>query len=366
MPVTDAPTLTSARSRQQQIARQFARDFLHIRKRVAAEGLLRRRYGYYALTALGITLALAGLATAFVLIGDSWWQLLVAAGLGVVLTQAAFVGHDAAHMQIFNTGKRNEWASLVVANLVVGLSYGWWDHKHSKHHDHPNKVGADPDIDMKAIAFTHEQAEKASPRWQAWYRHQGWLFFVLVCLEGLNLHYQSFKGLFQPGRSERRLLEGALLVLRVGGLVAIVFWVLSPGLAAAFLGVQLAVFGFYMGCSFAPNHKGMPIVPKDLSIDFFRRQVLMSRNIRGGWFTDFLFGGLNYQIEHHLFPAMPRASLRKVAPMIREYCADKKVVYTEVSIRESFATLVAYLNRVGLGARDPFDCPLAGQLRMGL
>src|SRR5690625_1015240 len=141
MSVTDAPTLTSARSRQQQIARQFARDFLHIRKRVAAEGLLRRRYGYYALTALGILLALAGLATAFVLIGDSWWQLLVAAGLGVVLTQAAFVGHDAARMQVFNTGKRNQRASLVVANLVVGWRYGWRGHNDPTHHGHPSTVG---------------------------------------------------------------------------------------------------------------------------------------------------------------------------------------------------------------------------------
>src|SRR5690625_662901 len=123
MPLIHAAPV-SPRERQQQLARQFAKDFLQIRKRVSAEGLLRRRYGYYALTALGITLALAGLAVAFILIGDSWWQLLVATGLGVVLTQAAFVGHDAAHMQIFTTGKRNEWASLVVANLVVGVSYG--------------------------------------------------------------------------------------------------------------------------------------------------------------------------------------------------------------------------------------------------
>lgn len=357
--------MLDARNRQRQLSRDFAKDFLAIRKKVAAAGLMKRRYGYYGTTLGVLLLALAGLGVGFALIGNSWWQLLIAAGLGVVLTQFAFVGHDAAHMQIFNDPRKNEWASLGVANLMVGLSYGWWDHKHSKHHDQPNKVGADPDIDMKVLAFTDEQSAKASPLVRAWYKRQGYLFFVLVCLEGFNLHVQSFKGLFTRKR-KRRLLEGALLVVRVGGLIALLLWFLTPGLAAAFLGVQMAVFGFYMGCSFAPNHKGMPIVPKDLSIDFFRRQVLMSRNIRGGVFTDILFGGLNYQIEHHLFPAMPRASLRKVAPMIREYCREKKVVYTEVSIRESFGTLVAYLNKVGLGARDPFDCPLAGQLRMGL
>src|SRR5699024_2880003 len=175
------------------------------------------------------------------------------------------------------------------------------------------------------------------------------------------------RGLFRRGeaaRSERRALELALLTLRIGGLLAAVFLVLSPGLAFAFLGVQLAVFGFYMGCSFAPNHKGMPIVPKDMSIDFLRRQVLMSRNIRGGVFMDVLFGGLNYQIEHHLFPGMPRIALRQVAPIVREFCAARGVKYTETTMLESFRILVDYLNRVGLGARDPFDCPLAGQLRL--
>jgi len=366
MPSKTAPELVRSASDQRLIARQFTRDFLAIRKRVAGKGLLRRRYGYYSLVVLGIATALGALGVGFVLIGDSWWQIFIAVGLGIVLTQAAFVGHDAAHMQIFNNSGRNEWASILMANLVVGLSYGWWQHKHSKHHDHPNKVGADPDIDMKVIAFTPEQAESATSRWRAWYRHQGWLFFLLVCFEGVNLHYQSFKGLFQAGRNKYRILEIVLLLVRVGGLAAIVFWFLSPGLAVVFLSVQLAVFGFYMGCSFAPNHKGMPIVPKDMSIDFFRRQVLMSRNIRGGWFTDFLFGGLNWQIEHHLFPAMPRVALREVAPIIQEYCAEKKVTYTQVSVRESFAILVAYLNRVGLGERDPFDCPLAAQLRMGI
>lgn len=368
MPIPTAPAparVASARARQQQLARQFAKDFITIRKKVAAKGLLRRRYGYYATNAAILLVVLAGLGVAFAFIGDSWWQLLIAAALGIVLTQFAFIGHDAAHMQIFNDARRNEWASLGVANLVVGLSYGWWDRKHSAHHDHPNKVGTDPDIDMKVLSFTHDQAENASPLVRAWYQRQGYLFFLLVCLEGINLHYQSFKGLFAPGR-KYRWVEAAFLIARVGGLIAVVFWMLSPGIAVAFLGVQMAVFGFYMGCSFAPNHKGMPIVPKDLSIDFFRRQVLMSRNIRGGHFIDILFGGLNYQIEHHLFPAMPRASLRKVAPMIREYCREKQVVYTEVSMRESYAALVAYLNRVGLGARDPFNCPLAGQLRMGL
>ncbi len=94
------------------------------------------------------------------------------------------------------------------------------------------------------------------------------------------------------------------MVAHTVGYLAAVFLVLSPGIAVLFVVVHLALWGVYMGCSFAPNHKGMPTMTGE-SPDFLRKQVLTSRNVRGGWFTDFLLGGLNYQIEHHLFPACP-------------------------------------------------------------
>ena len=145
--------------------------------------------------------------------------------------------------------------------------------------------------------------------------------------------------------------------------VALVMWLLPPGKASAFFAVQSAVFGICLGASFAPNHKGMPIVPRTMKIDFLRRQVLTSRNVRGGLLVDFALGGLNYQIEHHLFPSMPRPNLRRARPIVRAYCLEHGVSYAEVGLFESYAIVVDYLNNVGLRARDPFDCPLAAQLR---
>ena len=91
-------------------------------------------------------------------------------------------------------------------------------------------------------------------------------------------------------------------------ILTVIFLCLPLGMAFAFLGVQLAVFGLYMGSTFAPNHKGMPLLPRDSKVDFLRRQVLTSRNIKGGWIMDTFMGGLNYQIEHHLFPNMAAAA----------------------------------------------------------
>jgi Fatty acid desaturase len=79
------------------------------------------------------------------------------------------------------------------------------------------------------------------------------------------------------------------------------------------------MLGLYLGSVFAPNHKGMPILSRDDDSDFLRRQVLTARNVRGGRLTDLLLGGLNYQIEHHLFPSMPRPSLRRAQPLVHAY-----------------------------------------------
>ncbi len=339
-------------------------QFTALTAAVRETGLLERRYGYYWLRLAGAAAAFLATFAVIWLVGDSWWQLTVAAGMGILMTQIAFLGHDAAHRQIFTSGKWNDWTALILANLFVGLSHGWWQSKHSRHHANPNKRGADPDIDLPVVSFTPEQADARRHPVTDWFvRRQGWAFFPLLLLEGLDLHVTSTKRVLSRDRLKRRGLEITLLAIRLLGFPAFLFLVLSPGIAAAFLGVQLAVFGLYMGASFAPNHKGMPIVPKDLRLDFLRRQTLMSRNITGGRWVDAAMGGLNFQVEHHLFPNMPRPNLRAVAPMVRKFCAEHSITYTETSLWTSYVIVVRHLNEVGLGVRDTFTCPLVAQYR---
>src|SRR3546814_5180266 len=83
---------------------------------------------------VGLPMLVVATLTVFVLIGDTWWQLVTAVVLGVVFTQVAFLGHDAAHRQIFVSGKWNDWVSLIIGDLFIGMSYGWWRHKHTRHH----------------------------------------------------------------------------------------------------------------------------------------------------------------------------------------------------------------------------------------
>lgn len=323
---------------------------------------MRRRYGYYWTKLVGAAVLLAAWAVGFVALGDTWWQLASAALLSVLLTQTAFLGHDAAHRQIFKSGRWNDWVSLVVANLFVGLSYGWWQSKHTRHHASPNQVGADPDIDLPVIAFTPEAANRRRTRLGRWLvAHQGWYFFPTLLLEGVSLHADGLIRVLGRGPLKRRWLELTLLTVRLGGLVTLVFLVLPPGKAVAFLAVQLAVFGLYMGGAFAPNHVGMPLVSARLKLDFLRRQVLMSRNVSGGRGVAILMGGLNYQVEHHLFPSMARPHLRRVQPLVEAHCRAMGVPYTQTTLWRSYGIVVRYLNTVGLKGRDPFLCPLVAQ-----
>jgi len=340
-----------------------AQSYTTVSRSVKHDGLLARtRWFYAALTAV-LLAALAAAGVGFVLLGSSWFQLLIAGGVGLVLTQFAFIAHEASHRAILSSGPANDRIGRLIGTLVIGMSYAWWMSKHTRHHANPNQVGKDPDIAFDTISFTEEDAARQHGALAWMTRRQGYLFFPLLTLEGVNLHITSMRTLFGRAPVKRRALEITLIAVRFAIYLTVVFWFLPVGMGFAFLGVQMAVFGVYMGATFAPNHKGMPIIPRDARMDFFSKQVRTSRNISGGWWASALMGGLNYQVEHHLFPSMPRPHLARARLIVREYCRANDVPYTETTLMHSYAIVVDYLNRVGLAARDPFTCPMVEQLR---
>ena len=322
-------------------------DYAQLSRRVRAAGLLRRRRGYYSVK-IGVNLVLlaAGWGV-FFLLGRSWWQLLVAVFLAVMFTQTGFIGHDAGHRQISGSKRASDLIGRLHGNLLIGLNYGWWTTKHNRHHAHPNQAGRDPDIGGRAIAFTPAQAQARHGigRWLA--THQAWLFFPMLLLEGFHLHTAGVRALMGRRGTRAKLAEGTLLGVHMAGYLAAVFLVLSPVQAVAFILIHQGLFGIYLGCSFAPNHKGMPVVGEDEKLDFLRRQVITARNIRGGWFTDFALGGLNYQIEHHLFPSMPRPSLRYAQEPVRAFCEQHGIAYRETGFFASYGQVLRHLHTVG-------------------
>jgi len=341
----------------------LTRSYTALSRVVRESGLLNRTRWFYAALVGALTLALGGTITGMILLGDSWFQLLMAGALGIIFTQFAFLAHEASHRQVLESGPANDRVGRILAAGVVGISYAWWMTKHTRHHANPNRLGKDPDIEFDTISFVEADAAKQRGLLALITRRQGWLFFPLLTLEGLNLHSRSISTLFARRPVKGRWIELSLIAARFTIYLGAIFWMLPLGMAFAFIGVQLAVFGIYMGASFAPNHKGMPIIPADAKLDFLSKQVLTSRNISGGWWASALFGGLNYQVEHHLFPNMPRPHLAQAREIVREYCDTLQVPYTETTMLQSYGIVIRYLNRVGLAARDPFDCPMVNRFR---
>ena len=331
---------------------------------IRSAGLLERSRVFYYSVFATLVVALGGAITGFLLLGNSWFQLIIAGALGIIFTQFAFLGHEASHRQVFVSGRANDRAGRVLASGVVGMSYSWWMNKHTRHHANPNTIGKDPDIAVDVISFVEQDAASARGVRALITRHQAALFFPFLLFEGINLHVKSFGHVFGRGKVDGRALEIALIGVRMAIVVGAIFWVLPVGMAFAFLGVQLAVFGVYMGASFAPNHIGMEVVPEGAKLDYLSKQVLTGRNVTGGLWMTALMGGLNFQIEHHLFPSMARPHLRQTRKFVREVCAREGIPYTETSLRTAYVIVLTYLREIGLySGLATFDCPMVGQYR---
>jgi fatty acid desaturase len=327
-------------------------DFAALSREVRRAGLLDRRRVYYVVRMVLNLVVFAAGWVAFVAIGDSWWQLFTAVFFAVMSTQLAFIGHDAGHKQIFR-GRRGNDAVGYLHGGLVGLSYDWWVGKHTRHHANPNHEDDDPDLDIPALAFTRDQArnKQGFVRWMA--KHQAALFFPLLLLEGLNLHWSSIKHVWRGGGDDSRVrgLEAALLIAHLIAYLTAVFTVLSPLTGLAFIAVHQGLWGVYMGCSFAPNHKGMPTLPPGHQLDYLRKQVLTSRNVSGGRWVDFVLGGLNYQIEHHLFPTMPRPNLRRAQEIVQDFCDRHRIDYTQCGLLRSYRHVLRHLHDAGAPLR---------------
>jgi fatty acid desaturase len=348
-------------------------NYTELLARVKEAGLLHKKPSFYVIRLAILSIVSVGLWTAGGFIGASGAQdsliipaaFAIAGLLGIVGAQFGFIAHEASHRQIFRNNKWNDWAGLFLSNLFAGLSYGFWMRKHNKHHQKPNQIGEDPDIAIRVLSFTVESRDdkRGIERWIS--NRQGYLFPFLLFLTGFDLLLDSFLAIRRKDRPLGiRVLEFSLMVIRqtapyiIMGLMFGWFWAIGLWV------FMMMIFGFFMGAAFAPNHKGMPLVPRDAKIDFFERQVLTSRNIRGSWLKDNLMGGLNYQVEHHLFPSMARPYLKRAHEIVMAYCADKNITLVEMNLISSYKAIIVYLNKVGLSKNsDPFVCPMVADLR---
>jgi fatty acid desaturase len=323
-----------------------------LRRTVIETGLMERRYGYYAWrTLLSFGFLVVAMILAFT-VPDGWgWSALVAVTLGVSFAQIAMIGHDCGHHQIFTRARPNWALGQFCFSLIVGVGFWSWRTRHNLHHVETNDEEDDPDLSFGGF-FTLNEQDAASRRGlsRLVIRYQAWLFVPVVTLVlSILMRAEGWRVAVADLRGSRRIVELTLLILNA------LLW-MSPALIlgwrwALIFVISQGVGGLYLGMTIAPNHKGMPTWASGTELTFLERQVIGSRNILPGRIAEFLFGGLNYQIEHHLFPTMPRANLGAAHDIVRPFCLAQGLPYEEVSIWESYCQTFAAFEHCGQATR---------------
>lgn len=327
--------------------------YAELKRRVREAGLLTKAPGYQIRKIVINGLMLAVGITVLFITDIFWVQMINAVFLAFVFGQIGFVAHDVGHRQSFSTPRRNDIVGMIHTNLLLGMGFGWWLDKHNAHHANPNAIDMDPDIDLPILAFSEEEAlsKKGFERFMV--RHQAFFFFPLLLFQAAHLRVGTVQYLLKEKTWRYRRVEWLLFILHHVIGLGLAFWALPPLTAVAFVLVQQALFGFYLASVFAPNHKGMLLIGPDDDLDFLHRQVLTARNVKASRFVDAWYGGLNYQIEHHLFPTMARNHLRRGQEIIRSFCQEQGIRYYETSVWRSYREILDVLHAVSAPLRRP-------------
>jgi len=331
-------------------APQGTREYAELKNLIKQNGLLEKQPVYYTCKMV-LLLGLFALSIALVILVHPFWlQILNATFLAFVTTQLGLLGHEAGHRQIFHKTWKNDLVGLIVGNLFIGMSNSWWMDKHNRHHSHPNQNDLDPDIDIPLLSFTGEDIAQKGKFTQFVNKYQAFFFFPLLLLVALDLQKSSIRFLFR-NREKYHAIEVTLLLVHYVAYMSILFFFLGFWPALLFMLVHQCLAGMYLGSIFAPNHKGMPVLDKESDMGFLYRQVVTARNVTGHPITDFWYGGLNYQIEHHLFPAMPRNRLPEAHRIIKAFCEEHLIPYHETSMLRSYQEILQHLHRVSAPSR---------------
>lgn len=330
---------------------QSENEYAELKRRVQEKGLLDKQPGYYTFRILS-TLGLLAAGIAFLLfVNNPPLQLLNAVFLAFMLQQVAELGHDVTHQQVTRTRWKYLSIGLFMGNLLLGMSREWWIGKHNRHHSNPNQLDSDPDIDIPVLAFTPEQAvsKRGLSRWIT--KYQAFLLLPMLPLQALTLYGNSIVFLWQ-NKAKHEFAEVSLFVLHFVLYLGLIFSRLEPGWAILFILINQGLFGFLLAASFAPNHKGMLVIEANSTMGYLRRQILTARNILPNPVIDYFYGGLNYQIEHHLFPDMPRNNFGGARLVVKEYCAERGIPYYETGFFQSWREILGYMHEMGAPIRN--------------
>jgi len=333
-------------------------DFLALHRKYTKQGLFKPNPLFYAAHFLHIIgfYALAYLCASH--FGIGWLPTLTTALLITCgQAQAGWLQHDFGHLSVFPNSQLNHLAHQVVIGTLKGASSSWWNHRHFRHHSKPNVVSHDPDID---IAYLFMLGDKI-PKWWAekkkgfmpydW-QHRYWFIIGPPLLLPTYFHYDNIKWVF--GR--KKWVD----LLFIAGFFTWFFYLFTPIYGG------WGTFGLYMLSRTIEsqwftwvtqmNHIPMsPSIDRDQRHPWVAQQSLATCNVEHSWFNDWFTGHLNFQVEHHLFPTMPRHNYVVVADEVKALCAKHGVPYETKTLYGAFAAIVESLQNSGQLWKDTYQ-----------
>ena len=304
-------------------------DFKVLDDRVREAGLYERTYGKYIACFLAVFCGI-GLSLYVVTLTDNVYvQIVNALFFSFVLVQGGMLGHDLSHGQVFLSKSDNHSWGVIMWGLIGGLSEGGWYDKHNAHHKHVNHNGLDPDLNIPFI-FSDVQLESKTALTKKFIQpYQHILFFVLLPFVYPNFVLWSTLRVF-GSMSTINVLEAFLMIVHFAVFFYVPLAFLPLHVALIFFAVTFITIGTYMGMVFAPNHKGEMVIAADAEHTWVH-QITATRNLHY-WFPTFIiFAGLDLQVEHHLFPSMPRFNYPKAQKFVKEFCKENDIRYYETS-----------------------------------
>ena len=323
---------------------QGSQIYASLRTLVIKAGILDRDYGFYFYQTL---LTITGFFYCIYQYYSSDNILLLTIWGGLIAFFTVQIGgliHDAGHRAIFKSTILNDITGFMFSTLVM-FGYTNWLATHNAHHAAPNTEDEDPDLGIP-WAFTEDKIKEARGLKRLILKHQLWLYYPLGTFAIALTRFGNMKYYYQKRHKIQVVVE--MLTFFLGFILWYILPILifPPVKAVLFLILTNNLTSIYLINVFAPNHKGMPQLGKNVQFSFLEKQIITARNIYGHWMTDYLYLGLNYQIEHHLFPSCPRNKLHLIRPYVLDICKKYSLPYMETSIIGSNRMILSELKKI--------------------
>ena len=329
--------------------RSIDEDFRQLRSTAEQMGLFKPSFLFYAavLTHIMVLEVLAYLTLYY--FGTGWLPFIVSILLYATMqVQVCFSSHDFGHLSVFHNRTWDHFFHFFTLGFLKGLSPVWWNQMHYQHHAKPNVLDKDPDVRLDKLFVVGEvmpvEVAKSRKHLSVPFQHQHKYFFIVG--PPLLFPVYFFITCLNYIYKRRLWLDAVLMVVYFVKFFYFMVPMVGWGWAIFYYEVFKILESIWFTWVAEANHLPMNI-EHDADQPWLKLQLAATCDFEKSFFNDWFTGHLNFQIEHHLFPMMPRHNLYKIQPLARSLCKKHDIPFIIKPLMTSFVDLVKSLKHSG-------------------